>query len=161
MATRPAIPAGPRDITVDWLRQALAQAGGSDPLELQAVQIEPVGSGRGLLSEVIRCHLLWPLDAQPAPSSVIIKLHSPNHKTSRFARILQLYLREYDFYRRIGPAAAIRSPAILYGDFAPRSHRFVLVLEDLADLQSIPQVDAANEIQSKTAVRAAAKMHAL
>ncbi len=37
----------------------------------------------------------------------------------------------------------------------------MLVLEDLADLQSIPQVDAANEIQSKTAVRAAAKMHGL
>ena len=159
MVSRPAVPSNARDVTVDWLRQALAFAGSFDPRELEAMQIEPVGSGRGLMSEVIRCRLSWSPGARQTPESVIVKLHSPEGKTSRLARALKFYRREYDFYRRIGPSAALRSPAMLYGDFAPRTHRFVLVLEDLEGLESIPQARGASRAQATSAVHAAARMH--
>ncbi len=161
MAARPAIPAGARDITADWLRQALAYPASSNLPELQGVQVEPVGSGRGFISEVIRCRLSWPRDAPSAPNSLIIKLHSPERKTSWVARAVRFYRREYEFYRRIGALAVVRSPAMYYGDFAPRTHRFVLVLEDLADWVSIPQPQGASHDQAKSAVRAAAGMHGL
>ena len=159
MAAGPAIPAGPHDITVDWLRYALARAAGFEPSQLQAVHIEPVGSGRGLFSTVIRCRLAWSSIAPEQPRSVIVKLHSQDRKTFRVARILKLYRREYDFYQRIRPSAIIRSPELLFADFAPFSHRFVMVLEDLADLQSVSQIDGASPAQAISAVRAAAGMH--
>ena len=159
MANRPAIPAGSDDITTDWLRQALACAVGGQGPELQEIKLEPVGSGRGLLSEVVRCRLSWSTASPTAPSSVIIKLHSAGRKTFRLARLLKLYRREYDFYRRIRPQAGIAAPALLYGDLAPLSHRFVMVLEDLAGLESTHQVDGASPGQAKRAVRTVAGMH--
>ena len=122
MARRPAIPAGPDDITLGWLRQALACSGIFEPLQLQlrAIQAEPVGSGRGLLSTVIRSHLEWSVDAPKQPGSVIIKLRSADRKTARLARLVRLYRHEYLFYQRIQPFAGIRSPELLYGGFTNR-----------------------------------------
>ena len=159
MAPGPAIPAGPHDITVDWLRQALARSAGFDTPQLRAVRVEPVGSGRGLFSTVIRCRLAWSSVATQQPRSVIVKLHSQDRKTFRLARLLKLYRREYDFYRRIRPSAVIRSPGLLFAEFAPYSHRFVIVLEDLAGLHSPSQVDGASLSQAISAVRAVARMH--
>ena len=159
MAAGPAIPAGPHDITVDWLRQALARSAGFDPSQLRAVRVEPVGSGRGLFSTVMRCRLAWSSGAAQQPRSVIVKLHSQDRKTFRLARLLKLYRREYDFYRRIRPSAVIRSPELLFAEFAPYSHRFVMVLEDLAGLHSPSQVDGAGPAQAISAVRAVARMH--
>ncbi|MDE2785641.1 MAG: phosphotransferase [Chloroflexota bacterium] len=160
MARRPAIPAGPHDVNHDWLWQALASSSGFEPSQLRAIRAEPVGPGRGLLSTVIRCHLVWSVDAPQQPASVIVKCHSADRKTFRLARILTLYRQEYEFYRRIRPFAVIRAPALLYGDFAPVSHRFVMVLEDLADLETVSQVNGASPVQAKSAVRAVARMHA-
>lgn len=161
MANRPAIPARSDDITADWLRQALAFAASVQLPELRAISMEPVGSGRGLLSEVVRCRLSWSTISPLAPSSVIIKLHSQDRKTFRLARILKLYRQEYNFYQRSVLLAGIRSPALLYGDFAPLNHRFVMVLEDLADLQSVSQLDGASPAQAISAVRAVAGVHGL
>ena len=159
MAAGLAIPSGPYDITVDWLRQALARARGFEPSQLQSVRIEPVGSGRGLFSTVLRCRLAWASVAPEQPCSVIVKLHSQHRKTFRVARILKLYRREYDFYQRIAPLVGIRSPEVFYLDVAPISHRFAMVLEDLADLQSVSQLDGANSAQAISAIRAVARMH--
>ncbi len=159
MARRPGIPQRPDEITVDWLRQALAFSGAFEPAQLRAVSIEPVGSGRGLLSAVVRCRLAWSSDAPQHPRSVIVKLHSRDRKTFRLARVVKLYRREYDFYRRIRPLAGVRTPEMLYADFAPFSHRFVMVLEDLGGLQSTSQADGASQVQARRAIRALARMH--
>ncbi len=160
MARRPTIPSRPSDISLDWLRQALACSGGFEPSQLRAVHAARVGSGRGLLSTVIRCRLEWSGAAPQHPGSVIIKCHSGDRKTFRLARILKLYRREYEFYRRIRPLTGIRSPKLLYGDFAAVSHRFVMVMEDLSELEAVSQVSGASQVQVKSAVRAVARMHA-
>ena len=161
MARRPTIPSRPSDISLDWLRQALACSGGFEPSQLRAVHAAPVGSGRGLLSTVIRCRLEWSGAAPQRPGSVIIKCYSADRKTFRLARILNLYRREYEFYRLIRPLTGIRSPKLLYGDFAAVSHRFVMIMEDLSDLEAVNQVSGASQVQVKCAVRAVARMHAL
>ena len=160
MARRPAIPTGPDDITLDWVRQALAHSAGFEPSRLQAIHAEPLDSGRGLLSTVIRCCLVWSADGPPLPGSVIVKLPSRNRKTARLARILKLYRHEYVFYQRIRLLSGIRAPALLYGDFAPFSHRFVIVMEDLADSECVSQINGASHAQAKRAARAVARMHA-
>ena len=55
--------------------------------------------------------------------------------------------------------AHIRSPALLYGDFDEDTHRFVLVLEDLRDLQVPVQAAGVSAGRARLAVREIAKLH--
>lgn len=160
MTRRPVMPAVHDDITLGWFRRVLAVSGGLEPSHLTSVRAEPMGSVRGLLSTVIRCHLEWSVEAPNQPDSVIIKLCSTDRKTARFARLIKLYRHEYLFYQRIRPSIGIRSPELLYGDFTNRGHRFVLVLEDLTALKSVAQVHGASGVHAHAAVRAVARMHA-
>ena len=66
-----------------------------------------------------------------------------------------MHQRECLYYRRLARHARIRSPALLYGDFDEDTHRFVLVLEDLRDLE-VAGVPAA---RARLAVREIAKLH--
>ena len=160
MANRPAIPTSSLDITADWLRQALASVTGVPRPELSAISVEPVDPrarvaqrGRSLPAVVV--------DRLPtAPSSVIIKLHSADRKTFRLARLLKLYRREHDFYRRIRPQAGIAAPALLYGDLAPLSHRLLMVSGGTWPVANQrPRWTEPARAQAKRAVRAVARMH--
>ena len=55
--------------------------------------------------------------------------------------------------------ARIRSPALLYGDFDEDTHRFVLVLEDLRDLEVPVQVAGIGAARARLAVREIAGLH--
>ena len=159
MATRPAIPDSEHDITVEWMQQALAAGGLADSATIAAVTVENIGSGVGFVGTILRCNLTCRSDTAAVPRSVIVKLHSSHAETVATARTLQLYAREYTFYRQMAPHVPVRAPALLYGDFDDGDHRFVLVLEDLQDLVTVDQIDGASAAQAMTAVRAIARMH--
>lgn len=93
------------------------------------------------------------------PETVILKLPSPNAKNRRVAKRLALYRREYDFYRLLGSRVPLRTSKLFYGHFEPRSHRFVLVLEDLGDMGVVDQVAGATPAQARRAIRTLAGMH--
>ena len=159
MASRPPIPATANDITADWMQQALTAGGLSASPAIAAVDVENIGAGVGLVGTILRCHLSYPGDAADVPESVIVKLHSSHEETMQTARRLNLYQREYAFYRQMAPDIPLRSPACLYGDFDDRDHRFVLVLEDLRGMASVDQIEGASAAEAITAVRAIARMH--
>ena len=159
MASRLAIPDSERDITVEWMRQALAAGGLTGADSIEAVSVENIGAGVGLVGTILRCHLSHSDDYAGIPRSVIVKLHSAHPETVQTARLLRLYEREYIFYRRMALQAPIHSPALLHGDFDDRDHRFVLVLEDLRGMATVDQVAGASAAQAKTALRAIARMH--
>ena len=158
--SKPPLPTKPDDITRDWLQDALGAGSEKNPPDLRSVQIEDVGTGRGLFSEVVRCRLSWEYDMAGLPASVVVKLPSADAKTARIARTLRLYRREHEFYRRVAGVLPLGTPELLYGDCDLLGRRFVLVLEDLAGMTSIPQVEGAGEAQTMAAVRAIARMHA-
>ena len=159
MASQFTIPENERDITLDWMQQALAAGGlrGADSIE--AVSVENIGAGVGLVGTILRCHLSLLDDSAGIPKSVIVKLHSEHRETVQTARLLRLYQREYAFYQQLALQAPIRSPALFHGDFDDRDHRFVLVLEDLRGMATVDQVAGASAVQAKTALRAIARMH--
>ena len=70
-----------------------------------------------------------------------------------------MHERECLYYRRLARHARIRSPALLYGDFDDDTHRFVLVLEDLRDLEVPVQVAGVSAGRARLAVREIAKLH--
>ena len=70
-----------------------------------------------------------------------------------------MYRREFSFYRDVAPASSLRAPALLYGDFDARTHRFALVLEDLRNMTAADQVRGATPEQARRAVREVAGLH--
>lgn len=158
MASNLPIPAHGDAVTADWIQSALA-AGGHHLQTLKGIRVEEVGVGSGVLGQVLRCHLDHGERADRLPSSIIVKLPSVLAKNRRVCKRLALYRREYDCYRALAPRLPLRTPELLYGSFEPRSHRFVLVLEDIRGMQVADQVEGATPEQAKQAVRALGRMH--
>ena len=159
MAREPALPRSGEAITTDWIQRALTAGGASGLPAIRDMSVDNIGAGAGLLGDLLRCRLSWGGEDPTAPASVIVKLPSSDAKSLRMCRRLSLHKREYEFYRHVGPHAPIRSPALLYGDFDARSHRYVLVLEDLGHMEAGDQVAGATAEQAIRAVRSLARLH--
>ena len=158
MATRPALCEGADEITADWMRQALAAGGAAGLPAIRDLAVEDLGSATNAFGTLLRCHLTTHGGAAAAPASVIVKLPTANPTAFRFARWLAMHERECLFYRRLARQAPIRSPALLYADFDEGTHRFVLVLEDLRDLQ-VPARTGVEAGRARRAVREIARLH--
>ena len=156
---KPPIPDGPTSITASWLKQALSAGVASDLPALKEVDVEVVGTGVGLMGEVLRCRLTYQDDAPSAPDSVIVKLPSRHPKNLKMSKLLQLYKREHSFYIRLAPHVPIHVAALYYGDFEEKTHRFVLVLEDMLGMETGNRMEGATERQAKVAIRAIARLH--
>lgn len=57
------------------------------------------------------------------------------------------------YYRDIASHAPVRAPSLLYGDLDARTHRFVLVLEDLGGMEAIPQRAGVGVDRARRAIR--------
>ncbi len=166
MTDRPTIPGSRNAITIDWMQQALAAGGAVDIPPIKALDVELIGVGLGLLADILRCHLTYrdgvgksPGEETTAPGSVIVKLPSSEPKSRRLCKRFDLYKREYDYYDRLAAHVPLRTPTLLYGDFEARSHRFVLVLEDLGAMKAADQIVGASARQARRAVRGIAELH--
>ncbi len=144
------------EITAEWLRQALAAGGSAAASEITEVEVEQLSDVTNALGNLYRCRLVARDGEAVDPASVIVKLPSADALAFRFARWLSLHRREYVFYRDISARGYVRTPTLFYGDFDPRSHRFVLVLEDLGGMEAIPQVPGFDADRARHAVRAIA-----
>ena len=158
MTPAPPIPADGSSIDLEWICRALV-AGGGRLAPPTGIRVEEVGVGAGVMGQVMRCHLDYAEANDRASASIIVKLPSVNAKNRRMGKRLALYRREYDFYRSLAPRFPVATPRLLYGDFEPKSHRFVLVLEDIRGMTVVDQIAGASPAQAKQAIRALARMH--
>ena len=126
-------------ITADWMRQALTAGGLCNASGIEDVVVNSLGSETNAFGNLARCHLLAHDGTMAIPSTVIVKLPTSDSTAFKFAKWLSLHRREYDYYRHIAQHTPVASPALLYGHFDDSSHRFALVLEDLRDMEMIPQ----------------------
>ena len=159
MTSRPALCDDPATIDADWMQRALAAGGASDHPAIRDVVVEDLGSATNAFGRLLRCHLTADGGFAADPATVIVKLPTADRRAFRFARWLSMHERECLYYRRLARHARIRSPALLYGDFDEDTHRFVLVLEDLRDLEVPVQVAGVAAGRARLAVREIAKLH--
>ena len=149
----------PATIDADWMQRALAAGGASDGPALGKVVVEDLGSATNAFGRLLRCHLTTEGGLAADPATVIVKLPTVNRRAFRFAKWMSMHERECLYYRRVAQHAHIRSPALLYGDFDAATHRFVLVLEDLRDLEVPAQAAGVSAGRARLAVREIAKLH--
>ena len=107
-----------------------------------------------------RCHLHYAEEHSFGPSSVVVKMRSDDPNSRKIAKTFLLYQKEIAFYRDIAPLAAISVPKLHYCDFDPKTHDFVLVLEDLKHMVVANQLSGGTKEQGRTAIRHLARFHA-
>ena len=151
------IPERADDITAGWMQQALTAGGASDFPAIETLEVTTLSDVTNALGSLFRCRMIAGGGA-PGPASVIVKIATANPLAFRMARWLSLHRREFVFYRDIAAHARMRVPALVYGDFDERSHRFVLVLEDLGGMEAIAQIDGVGVERARRAIREAATL---
>ena len=154
----PGIPDTTEGLAAEWLHEALVAGGRADCPPVRELKCEAIGEGVGLMAEILRCELTFAAHDGPS-ESVIVKLASDRPRNRRLGRRWRLYRREFRFYRHLASGSPLRAPALLYGDFDDRTHRFVLVLEDLGNMAAADQVRGATPEQARRAVREVAGLH--
>ena len=159
MAAKPAIPENSNCLNAAWLQQAMLAGGKRNFPTPRTMRVEKIGEGVGTTAEVLRCHLTYDQPSPTLPPSVIVKLHSPDPKAQRANHILSLYWREYLFYRDMQAYAPLRSPRLWYSDFNQRRQHFVLLMEDLHDLETLDQVAGSDATQAQQAIETLAQLH--
>ena len=147
------IPEHADDITAEWMQQALAAGGAPDVPEMDALEVARLSDVTNALGNLFRCCLVARGGVAANPASVIVKLPTSNALAFRLAKWLSLHRREYVYYRDIAPHSHVRVPSLFYGDIDARSHRFVLVLEDLGGMEAIPQIDGVGDARARRAIR--------
>ena len=140
-------------ITAEWMQRALAAGGAPHVPEVDAIEVEKLSDVTNALGNLFRCRVIARGGIAANPASVIVKIPTSNALAFRLARWLSLHRREYVYYRDIAPLGHVRVPSLLYGDFDARSHRFVLVLEDLGGMEAIPQMDGVGVVRARRAIR--------
>lgn len=135
-------------MTTSWLTDVL---GG----EVHAITQERIGDG--LVGMNLRVTLV---EGDPdLPSSVVLKLPSPDPTSRATGIALRNYEREVRFYLDIAPTVGIRVPACHHGAWDPESGDFVLVLEDMAPAEQGNQVTGCDVDRARLAVVELARLH--
>lgn len=134
------IPAGPEDLTPEWLSAALSETDVLQSGRVAEVEWERVGAEYGFTGLVGRAHLRYEDGSGNSPRSLIAKL--PMAETAemsgyravqerdpaRMKRYYERAAREVRFYRQLGAPFA---PAMYYADSDDATRRVVLLLEDV------------------------------
>ena len=160
MRVMPPIPRRLEDIDATWMRQALSSGGLASVPSMERCSVASLGDDAGALADIARVRLTFATPAAGLPKSVIVKLASPLRRNRLLCRVLSLYRREYDYYHGFAETVSVPTPRLYYGDYHPRSSRFVLVLEDLDTMQVVDQIAGPDARQARLAVRAIARLHA-
>jgi Ecdysteroid kinase-like family len=144
-------------VDAGWLTSVLRAASVLGPgAAVEIVAIEPAGEGAAFASSLYRVRLSGP---DGAPRSVIVKL--PVGGAIRpFLDAMGAYTRELAFYREVAADAPLRSPRALLAEQATDSTDFVLVLEDLAPLESADQLSGLTLEQCERVIDDLARFHA-
>ena len=160
--TKPPLPGSRDAISASWMHRALVAGGLGDCAQVELVVFEDMEAiEQGAVGDTFRVRITYrDDDGPPGPESVIVKLPSRKRSVRRTSRLMSVYAVECEFYLRISAHAPVAVPCAYYGDFDKRDHSFVLILEDLGDMESIQFRDGASPERTITAIRSVARLHA-
>ncbi len=154
------IPYCVEDISVDWLRESVRPDDAAAFANLISVSAERFAEGVGTATDMHRLHLGYASAAQPGPPTLVAKLPSSIPEVRQMARGWGQYEREILFYRCIAPGLTLRIPKAYVAEFDPETHRFLLLMEDLAFAASGNQIAGLPLEHARLALDEIAALHA-
>jgi aminoglycoside/choline kinase family phosphotransferase len=154
------IPAGPNDLSPEWLTDALRAGGVISGSKVTAIEKEILGEGAGFMGQLARVKLQYDNDAPDAPRSLIAKFPSNLPENRHVADAFRFYEREIRFYEEIAGDVELRTPRCYYSGMDVEAGRYVLLIEDLDPARCGDQLMGCLEHEAALAITNLAKFHA-
>jgi len=148
------------DVTSEWLTATLQAHGCLGEGTVRAFTITELAETTSVLGDLVRFELELEGAPPEAPRSVIAKFAVVAEENRALAMILGHYRREVGFYRELAGEASLPVPACYHARFDPETHDFVLLLEDLADLELGDQLLGCSRDDAVRSATCVARMHA-
>ncbi len=97
--------------------------------------------------------------AASVPSSIVVKLPSPDEISRATGIALRNYEREVKFYNEVAPTVDIRVPRCYHAEWNAADGDFVIVLEDLSPAEQGDQIEGCSIEHARSAVLELARLH--
>ncbi len=151
------VPAGPAEVTTSWFDAALREGGILD-VEVEQVEVEPLGAAVGLLGDLARLSIRY--RRGQGPPTMIAKFPTTDPGGHQVGSMLRAWAREVAFYREVAPASpGARIPRCYHTGADPAANRWVVVLEDCPN-EAVDAMSGAGPAEATAAVDALAEFHA-
>lgn len=154
------IPAGPQELTAEWLTYALRQTGTITDAAVVSFDNKLIAEGVGLMGQLARLSLRYNVPEPGAPRSLIAKFPAASEENRKIGNIFRIYEREIRFYEEIAGDVDLRTPRRYFSAMDVEAGEYVLLLEDLAPAQVGDQLDGCSAERADLAIRELAKFHA-
>ncbi|MHB8514994.1 MAG: phosphotransferase [Dehalococcoidia bacterium] len=154
------IPAGPEQLSADWLTDALRQNGIIDRALVTAFDTKVIGEGSGFIGQLARVGLRFDRDEPGAPRSLIAKFPAATEGGREIGNLFRFYEREIRFYEEIADRVDLRTPKRYHSAMDTGRGEYVLLLEDLAPARVGDQLAGCSLDDARLAVSELAKFHA-
>jgi hypothetical protein len=156
------IPAGPEELTPEWLTSALRQGGKGKNATVASFKAVPLAGNMGFYGQLVRLSLQYAgdenKDKTDAPRSLIAKFSSATPEMRK--RSVDSYAREVGFYKQLAHQIELSTALCYYSDIDLETGLHVLLLQDLAPAASGSRIRGASPEQAKLAIDEIAKLHA-
>ena len=154
------IPAGPEDLSADWLTSALRKGGAISKASVTSFECGPLGEGGGHYGQIARLRLGYELEEAGAPHSLVAKFSSATPKMRERPNTIAAYEREVRFYQNLVHQTSLPTPTCYYSDVNTETGFHILLLEDLAPARSRSRVAGCSLEHAELAIHQIANFHA-
>ena len=160
MAKTMTVPAGPGELTAEWLTDALRSTGVIK--RARVVQIAPnvIGQGSGFIGQLAIVTLSYDQPEDGAPASLLAKFPAANETGRYIGNLFDFYHREIRFYEEIADEVELRTPRLYYSAMNRDSQEYILLIEDLAPAVVGDHAAGCKLSEAELAIREIAKFHA-
>ncbi|NKB98764.1 MAG: DUF1679 domain-containing protein [Pseudomonadales bacterium] len=148
------IPLNIDDVDPEWMSNLLGH-------HVADLTVRQIGQGVGIMGDIYRVGLQYEKQAAEAPSSLVVKLPSSFEENRTQGVALGMFEAEVRFYNELADQVAVGLPKVYRADIVSGAADFVIVMEDLSDLQMVDQAVGMTADQAMTAVNILAHVHAV
>ena len=153
------IPNTHKDITPQWLTEALSSTRTSPKVVVTSLRIEPIAV-MTCAGQLARLHLSFNQPQSTLPSTVVAKLHAPDEPLRAKTRPFTPDKCEILFYQQLASEMPLRTPYCYYSAMNVTDGKYVRILEDLAPAKVGDQIRGSTAKEAALALRAIAGFHA-
>lgn len=160
MGTAIKIPAGPQELTAEWMTEALRSFGVIKDATVTAIKPTVIGEGSGFIGQLAQVALTYDKHEPGAPASLIAKFPGASETGRYIGNLFDFYHREIRFYDEIAEEVELRTPKRYYSAANRDTQEYVILLEDLAPCVVGDHAAGCTLAEADLAVRNIAKFHA-
>jgi hypothetical protein len=153
-----AIPSDISEVTAKWLEEALRSGGKAPGGSIASIDLSQIGEGIGVMGEIYRANIRY-ADGS-GPSSVVVKLPSRADANREQGISLGMYEAEVNFYTKCADRTVAFVPKAYFAAIESGTANFVIVMEDMAGLTMVSQIEGMSDAQTIAAIESLAAVHA-